>query len=643
METVIKAIKHHARTRPNNLAIRQKRYGIWEPMTWRKFYKNIRAFALGLVELGLSPEDKVCIIGDNCVEWVIAEFGIISAKGVCVGIYQDMLNQEVAYMVTASDAKYFIAGDQEQVDKFIASQDTLSGQVNKVIVWDTRGMSDYLDRYPFLMRFKDVIALGQDIHEKDPERFERDFLNTADPDDTILMLPTSGTTGLPKMSQLTHENFIFTGKAWEKVYESYEYDEVYSFLPIAWIGEQFNIMRFAIEGFRYNFPESSDPIAVKRDMNQLQCTFLGMSARMWEDICSNIMARMEDASLLKKKVYNAALSLGLEKAELMLDGKDSRLSLLKEILYRILFFTTTRGIRQRTGLARVRVALSGGSAIGRDVFTFFTALGINLIQGFGMTECCCFATVHQMDDVRPETVGPPLPGVNIRIDDDGMIWIQGKGNMKGYYKNSEETADTLVDGWLKSGDSGYWDEAGHLVVLDRQKDLMFLNDGTRFAPQDLENRLKFSPFIKDAVVVGDKRDFIVSLVSIDMENVGNWARNRNIAYTTFTDLAQNKKVNELIVSEIEKVNKRLPDKMRIARFSLLPKELHPDDEELTRTRKVKRGVINKRYGALIEALFSDDKVHHLDIEIRYMDGGVSQLRSDVQLMRVLGKNETVDH
>ena len=220
MDTIIKAVKHHARTRPNSLAIRQKRYGIWEPMTWRKFYNNIRAFALGLIELGLSPEDKVSIIGDNCIEWVIAELGTIGAKGVCVGIYQDMLNQEVAYMVTASDSKFFIAGDQEQVDKFIAVQDRLSGQVKRVIVWDLRGMSDYLDKYPFLMTFKDVIALGRDAHKREPERFERGFVTPTDPDDTIVMLPTSGTTGLPKMSQLTHNNFIFVGTSWEQIHKS---------------------------------------------------------------------------------------------------------------------------------------------------------------------------------------------------------------------------------------------------------------------------------------------------------------------------------------------------------------------------------------------------------------------------------------
>ena len=631
MNTLITAIRDHAQNRPEALAVRQKRFGVWETTSWSDFYDTVRAFALGLVELGLEPEDKVCVIGDNCIEWIIAEFGTIGARGICVGAYQDMLNEEVAYLVTASDARFVGAGDQEQVDKFIGIWDRISSRIKKIFVWDTRGMSDYFDKYPFLIPYDQVIALGREILKKDADSFENRLLKKTAPDDIAVMLPTSGTTGLPKLAMHAHTSFLFESSSWEEAFPSQYNDEVFSFLPIPWIGEQFSIMRFVCAGFRYNFPESSDPLAVRRDMNQIQCTFIGMSARMWEDICSSIMARMEDAPFFKKKAYDLALSLGLEKAELMLEGKPDKLPFLKELLYQALFITTIRGLRQRLGLARVRIGLSGGSAMGRELFTFFTALGVNIIQGFGNTECSCFCTMQRLDDIRPETVGPALPGVEVRVDESGMIWTKGKNNFAGFYKNEKETAETLVDGWLKTGDAGYWDEAGHLVVLDRQQDLMFLNRGDRFAPQDLENRLKFSPFIRDAVVIGDKRDFIGALISIDMENMGNWARNRNLAYTTFTDLAQNPKIYEQIRSETKKVNQRLPEHMRVLRFALLPKELHPDDEELTRTRKVKRKVINDRYSTLIEALFTDDERHHLKIEIRYMDGRISKLENEVRL------------
>ncbi|MBW2619017.1 MAG: AMP-binding protein, partial [Deltaproteobacteria bacterium] len=406
--------------------MRQKRYGVWEPMTWKEFYEKVRGFAIGLIELGLEPQDKICIIGDNCLEWVLIEFGAIGARGICVGAYQDMLNEEVAYMVTASDSKFVAGGDQEQVDKFLAIWDSISAQVKKIIVWDTRGMSDYLDKYPYLITFDDVVAIGQEALRKDPDRFDKECLDASDPNETIVMMPTSGTTALPKLAELSHKALIFIGDSWDSVHPSQTDEEVYSFLPLPWIGEQFTVMRFVLSRIHYNFPESSDPLAVRRDMNQLQCSFIGMSPRMWEDICSTIMARMEDAPFFKRKVYKLAIELGLEKAEFMLEGKDSSLPFFKELLYKFLFFTTLRGIRQRMGLARIRIAFTGGAAMGREVFTFFTALGINLIQGYGMTECGAFATVHRVDDIRPETAGIALPGIELRIDDDGMIWVKGE-------------------------------------------------------------------------------------------------------------------------------------------------------------------------------------------------------------------------
>jgi long-chain acyl-CoA synthetase len=394
------------------------------------------------------------------------------------------------------------------------------------------------------------------------------------------------------------------------------------------MGEQLMTSRFLHTGTGYNFPESKQ--SVRSDFHEIQPTIATMSPRMYEDICSDIRARMEDAPFFKKLIYSTSLGLGLERAEIALEGK-GKFGLLKEWLYSFCMFTTLRGLRQRVGLGRVRLAFTGGAAIGREVFTFYLALGINLMQLYGMTENCAVATCHWPGDVRPETVGKSLPEVEIRIDDEGMIYVKSPTNIIGYYQNPQETEATFKDGWLKTGDSGYYDEYGHLVVLDRQKDLMFLDDGTRFAPQELENRLKFSPYIREAVVFGDKRDMITTMISIDMENVGNWANKRNIAYTTMMDLSQNEKVIELIREEIRKINDRLPEKMRLRRFVLLPKELHPDDEELTRTRKLKRNVINQRYGAVVESLYTSQQTHNLDVEIRYMDGKVSRLKSTVRL------------
>jgi long-chain acyl-CoA synthetase len=394
------------------------------------------------------------------------------------------------------------------------------------------------------------------------------------------------------------------------------------------MGEQLTVGRFLFTGIVYNFPEGKE--SVKADFFEIQPTITIMSPRMYQDICSDIRARMEDAPFFKRLVYNLSLELGLKRAERLLEGKSEH-GLLERCTYGLCMFTTLRGLRQRVGLGRMRLAFTGGAGIGREVFTFYVALGINLMQLYGMTENCAVATVHRPDDVRPETVGKPLPGVEVRISDDGMIYVNSPTNIPGYFNAPDETGATFENGWLKTGDSGYFDEFGHLVVLDRQKDLMHLSDGTRFAPQELENRLKFSPYIREAVVFGDKRDTITAMISIDMENVANWANKRNIAYTTMIDLSQNDRVIELVRGEVKKVNTRLPERMRIHRFMLLPKELHPDDEELTRTRKLKRSVIKERYRAVIEALYGKEQSHDLDVQIRYVDGRVSRLRSRVKL------------
>jgi long-chain acyl-CoA synthetase len=543
--------------------------------------------------------------------------------GSCIGIYPDMLIEEVVYLINSSDSRIVVVKDQEQVDKVAEVWDRIKGNVIKVIVWDSRGMSHYFERFPFLIHFREVSSSGES--QKTKNVFKDISISS---DLTALMLATSGTSGLPKLAMISYDNLVNAVKIWQDVHPIYEWDEVFSLLPLPWMGEQFTIARWLFTGSRYNFPESQ--ASIKSDFRECQPTLLIMSPRMWEDICSDIRARMEDASFIKKLFYTYSLKLGLDHAERLLDGKKG-LTFPRKWLYHFLLTTTLRSLRQRVGLARIRLALTGGAAIARDVFTFYMALGINLMQLYGMTENCATVTCHYPGDVRPETVGKPLPKVQIKLDDDGMIYVKSPTNTNGYFKNPEETSASFKNGWFKTGDAGYYDKYQHLVVIDRQKDLMFLEDGTRFSPQELENRLKFSPYIRQAVIFGDKREMVSAIISIDMENVGNWANKRNVPYTTFTDLSQNGRVTELIREEIRKINQRLPEKMQIKRFVMLPKELHPDDEELTRTRKIKRNIINERYGDLIESLYNNDKSYNLDIEIRYMDGNVSRLKSLVRL------------
>jgi len=609
---------------PERVALREKRYGIWKTITWNSFNESVENFSRGLISLGMKPGDVVSIIGDNAPEWLIAEFAAMRVGGSGVGVYADMMLEEIVYLINSSNSRFMVVEDQEQVDKLVDVWDRIKENIAKVVVWDSRGMSHYFDRYPFLIHMDNVYEIGK----KDAKAGE--ILNhiSVTSDNMAIMLPTSGTTGLPKLAMITHGNLIASADIWQKIHPTFEWDEVYSLLPLTWMGEQFSVARMLRSGFCYSFPEGKE--SVKADLVELQPTLSTLSPRMYEDICSDIRARMEDASFLKKVVYRFSLKLGLEEAENYLEGGEKSW-FLKRWLYLFCMSTTLRSLRQRVGLARTRLAFTGGAAIGREVFTFYLALGINLTQLYGMTENCATASCHYPGDIRPETVGKPLPGVEIRIDDNGMIYVKSPTNIKGYFNNPEETEKTFRDGWLETGDSGYFDEYGHLVVLDRQKDLMFLNNGSRFAPQDLENRLKFSPYIREAVVFGDKRDMIATMISIDMENVGNWANKRNIAYTTFTDLSQNRRVIDLIKDQVSKINDRLPESMRLGRFALLPKELHPDDEELTRTRKVKRNVVNERYGGLIEALYQGSEYYDLDIQIRYMDGKVSRLQNRMKL------------
>jgi long-chain acyl-CoA synthetase len=624
VETLPNLIHKWALDSPDRTAMRYKRYGIWRTLSWGEFYESVDHLTKGLIDLGMEQGDHLAVIGNNDPEWIMAEFAIMRLAGACVGIYQDMQLEEIVYLVNASKSRIVVAEDQEQADKLIAVWDKIKSNVIKVIIWDSRGMNHYFERHPFMIHIDNVRASGRNS-KKATDALQKIVVT---PEMTALILPTSGTTSLAKLAMISHTNLVYSAEIWDSSHPLTCKDEFFSLLPLPWMGEQMTIARFLHKGVGYNFPEGQ--ASVNSDFLEIQPTVANMSSKMYEDICSLIRARMEDASFFKRKIYTLSLNLGLEMAERSLEGKRGFV-FPKSWLYKLAMFTTLRGLRQRVGLGRIRLAFTGGAAIGREVFTFYRALGMNLMQLYGMTENCGTATCHKPNDVRPETVGVAQEGIEVRVDDDGMIYVKSPTNIQGYYNNSKETAETFKDGWLKTGDAGYFDQAGHLVVLDRQKDLMFLNDGTRFAPQELGNRLNFSPFIKESVVFGDKRDIIAAIISIDMGNVGNWANKRNIVYTTFTDLSQNQTVIALIHDEIGKINLRLPDKMRIHRFALLPKELHPDDEELTRTRKIRRNVINERYGGLIEALYSTDTTHDLDIQITYMDGKSSRLRSKVKL------------
>ena len=630
-DTLIGLIVKNATEMPDEVAMREKRYGVWSPMTWLQFRDNIQRFALGLRSLGFETGDNLAIIGDNKPEWIIAEFGCMVAEGIPTGAYPDGLAEEMEYLISYSDARFLVVRDQEQVDKILAIWERIRDQVERVIVWDSRGMSNYYGEYSFLERFERVLEIGAE-EEKDQKDYLLNLVEKIDPAQPAMMLTTSGTTAKPKLSILSHENLIEASNSYGKVVEMRRGDELLSAAPLAWIGEQlYNVTRFLSVGAHYNFPEETETL--RKDLLELQPYYFGGTPIVWEFIISTIQAAMDNADVVKRYFYNMAMLTALKCTDAELAGKDP--GNWNRFLHRVLTFLVLRPLKNKVGLGRVRMAVTGGGAISPEVFKYFKALGLDLRQVFGQSECSGIATTHKGDDVRPETVGVPIPNVEIKLSEDGEILVRGKNTHIGYYKNEEATKEGFTeDGFLRTGDAGYFGEDGHLYVFDRAKDIMTLDDGTRFAPQDIETRLKFSAYIHEALICGDKRSFVTAIVSIDLENVGNWAKKRGLSFTTFQDLSQRPEVYELVQNEIQKICERFPENIRIKRFAILLKELHPDDGELTRTRKIRRAFVNERYQALIEDLYQDRKEHDLNIEIRFEDGRKSTFRGKVAIEEV---------
>jgi len=630
-KTLIGLIMKNATEMPDDVAMREKRYGVWKPMTWHEFQSNVQRFALGLRALGFEDGNNLAIIGDNKPEWIIAEFGCMAAGGIPTGAYADSLADEIEYLISYSDARFLVVRDQEQVDKILAIWDKIKNNVKKVMVWDSRGMSHYYEEYPFLERFEAVIEIGAK-EEVGQEDYLQKKAETTDPSQAAIMLTTSGTTALPKLSMLSHENLIFACESYGKVAKMEKGDERLSAAPLSWIGEQlFNVIRFLKGGSRYNFPEETETL--RKDLLELQPSYFGGTPVVWEFFISAIQAAMDNADFVKRYFYNLAIRIALKCTEADLAGENP--GLWNRTLNRFLSFLVLRPLKNKMGLGRVKVAITGGGAISPEVFKYFKALGLDLRQVFGQSECSGIATTHREHDVRPETVGLPIPGVEVKVSEDGEILVRGKNTHLGYYQNDEATREAYTeDGFLRTGDAGYMGEDSHLYVFDRAKDIMTLEDGTRFAPQDLETRLKFSAYINEAMVCGGERPYVTAIVSIDLENVGNWAKKRGISFTTFQDLSQRREVYELIRDEIRKINERFPENIRIKRFAILLKQLHPDDGELTRTRKVRRKFVSERYQPLIKDLYQSEKEHDLDIEIRYEDGRISTFKGTVVIEEV---------
>jgi long-chain acyl-CoA synthetase len=608
-------------------AIREKEYGIWQAITWKAYYENVRDFALGLHRMGFRPGDKLAYAGDNRPEGLYAEIAAQSLRGAVVGIYPDSHLEQVEYIINHSDAIYVVAGDQEQADKVLDLASTLRN-LQKVIVDDPKGMRHY--DHPSLTYFRDVQKLGRELAEQQPGLFE-EMIARVSPDDVGMINYTSGTTGLPKGSLITQRNMVRVAEIQDQVDAARDCFEYVSFLPLAWIGEQqFGVYWPLVMGFTVNFPERVE--TVQENIREIGPHILLAPPRIWEKICSDIQVKIRDAAWIKRRIYSLCVPVGYQMADFILERKDPPLHW--RLLNLLSYLTLFRSLKNYFGLSRLVHAYTGGAPLGPEIFKMFLALGVRIKQAYGATETTAASVVHRTDNIRLDTVGSPLPGIELRTSDTGELLVRGDTVFTGYYKNPEATAKALQDGWFHSGDAAIIDDDGQVIIIDRMADVMKLSDGSKFSPQLIENKLKFSPFIMDAVVIGQGRPFIAALISIDRGNVGKWAEERQMAFTTFNDLSQKKEVYDLIADEVARTNASLPMVARVGRFVLLYKELDADDEELTRTRKVRRNFVIQRYNELVEALYGERPELDVEANIRYRDGSAYTMKTRVTVRRV---------
>lgn len=630
-DTLPKLLRRNYLNYPDKRAMRVKDQGIWITYTWRDYYENVKYFCLGLMSLGFKRGDCVSIIGENKPEWFWAELATHAAGGVVSGIFVDCGPQEVKYFFEGADSNFAVVHDQEQVDKFLQLQieDELP-TLKKVIYWDPKGLWTY--DHPILMSFEEVKDLGREYEKDHPHLFE-ESIDQGKSDDLAVISWTSGTTGLPKGSMLTHEFLADNTIAWGQLDgwfgKGYEY---VSFIPPAWVPEQLlGIAGGLLAELVVNFPE--EPETVQEDLRVVGPQILLYGVRQWESVNRMVQAKMIDTTFFRRLLYKTFLPIGLKVADIHIDQK--KLSLWQQILYFIAYHAVFRQLRARLGLSLVKVAYSGGASLSPDMIRYFKALDIEIKMGYGGTEMGMISFPRE-GELRPETSGKPFPWVDLKISEEGEIRVKNKYMYTGYYKNPEATQKNLdADGYYKSGDFGYLDESGHLIVIDRMEDLKPLAGGKKFSPQFVEIRLRFSPYLKDVIAVGsEKRTFVSVLVNIDIENMGRFADANRINYTTFTDLSQKPEVIDLVKKEIAKVNRTLPEDARIRRFVNLHKEFDADEAELTRTRKLRRTFVEERYKDLIAAIYGDQDELTVEAQVTYRDGRTGVIKTQIKVNRL---------
>jgi long-chain acyl-CoA synthetase len=631
-DTIPKLIRRNFDMWADETAMCMKKFGVWEKYTWRHYYQTVGHFSLGLISLGLQKGDIVCIIGDNEPEWFWGEFAVQAAGGIATGIFVDSIPSEVKYIAEHSGAKFAIVNDQEQTDKFLQIKDQLP-TLKKIIYWDPKGLKNYDD--PLLISFNDVLKLGREYEKTHPDLFAQN-IKAGDGDDVAFIYYTSGTTGLPKGALLTHRALISTAEGFVSRYPLADTDDLISNFPAAWVGDSFfATIPHLLKGAVLNFPEEPETIA--EDTREVGPNFVIYGPRQWESLVSEIQVKIIDTHPLKRFTYNLFLPIGRKFAEYRF--KNKRPNLLWKLLYVPAFWLLFRPLKDKLGLINVRFAVTGSSVLSLDTFRLIHGIGIELRQNYASTEAGLISS-HGKGEIDFESVGRPAVNTECRVLNTGELHVRSNSMFSGYHHDPKKTAEALIDGWLHTGDAVNINEKGHLIFLDRMDHMGELKTGAKYAPQYIEGRLRFSPYIKDAMVIGGKDDdYVSAIVNMDFKMVGKWAEKRHIPFTTFVDLSQNNEVAELVEEDILRVNSYLPEAARVKKFVLMHKEFDPDEAELTRTRKIRREFMETRYSSLIHAMYHDVKEVQVVAPVTYRDGRTGTVSTSINI-RTVGE-ETV--
>jgi long-chain acyl-CoA synthetase len=633
-DTFPKLLLRNAQKFSTRAAMREKDLGIWQSWTWAQVLEEVRALAIGLKELGLKRGDRMAIVGDNRPRLYWAICAAQSLGAIPVPVYQDSVAEEMGYVLEHAGVKFAIVENQEQVDKLLEIRESYDG-IKHIIYDDERGLNHYSQQG--LESYAAVQEIGRKLLQAsaDAEKAWLAEIGKGKGDDTAIMLYTSGTTGRPKGVVLSQSACMWAAETANAFDNLTEKEETIAYLPMAWVGDHvFSYAQSYASGYCVNCPES--PETVIADRREIGTTYAFAPPRIYENLITMTMVAMEDASAIKKKMFHYFMDHARKVGGDILDGKS--VGILDRLKYALGEFLVYGPLKNRYGLSKVRVAYTAGEAIGPEIFRYYRALGINLKQLYGQTEAAVYITGQPDGEISAETVGKPMGDVEIRIADSGEVMYRSPGVFTEYYKNPEATKETKTkDGWVHSGDAGFFDEHGHLKIIDRAKDVGKLNDGTMFPPKYIENKLKFYPNIKEAVAFGHGRDFVTAFINIDLTAVGSWAERNNVVYASYQELAGHPEVYRMIEAHVDEVNRELAAEERvagaqIARFLILHKELDPDDGEITRTAKVRRSLINERYAVLIDALYDPSiKRQKIKTEVTFEDGRRGAIEGNVEI------------